>query len=325
MRLQTPFVLQSLLLTSLSAQASSLPRTIYQFPMPTWLENIAATRTGGLLIGMVGKPELHLIDPFAASNSSIDALLQTFPGFDSVFGISELQPDVWAVATGNYSLAGPTLGSSALWRVDLSNVREPKARKIADLPRTKLVNGIAALSERVVLMADSFAGNVLRLDVESGAYDVVLQNAALAANASSNPAIGVNGLKVLHATAPPTLVFSNSQFGIVGSVPVHPVTGRAVGQFRTLAKGLGVVDDLAVLDDGTVVVARVWDNVVERIAGDGTVVHIAGNEALGATAAVLGRTWRDRSVVYVCTSGGLIDGGAGGFVEGGKVVALSLE
>jgi hypothetical protein len=311
---------------SLSTQ-SSLPRTVFQFPNPTWIENIASTRNGLLLVSILGPPELHAIDPFATSNSTAtDTLLFTFPGVTTVSGITEYKPDVFVVGTGNYSLtAGETPGASIAWRVDLSSGKA-KVEKIADLRRTQYINGLAALSDGIVFMADSAAGNIVRLDVESGEYDVVIEGPAVAANRSASFPGGVNGMKVVGST----LYFTNQQLGTVNRVDVDKKTGRAVGPIVTVANISGI-DDLAVTDDGTAFVARPLANVVERASTDGHVPIAGGQDSLevaGVTAATLGRTWRDRGVLYVSTMGGVPNGGADGFgefLEGGKVVALSLN
>ncbi|KAF2689687.1 hypothetical protein K458DRAFT_427803 [Lentithecium fluviatile CBS 122367] len=304
-----------------------LPRTIHQFPNPTWLENIASTRNGTLLTGVLGATAaLHLIDPFASDSAPVDSLLYDFPSANSVFGISELSPNIFAVATGNYSTtSGATEGTSSLWTVGLNSLEKedgtPAVRKVVDLKDTSLVNGIAALNKDTVLVADSLAGTILGVSVKTGEYHVLHDDISLAPNLTASPAIGVNGLKYLA----PNLYFTSTRLGAF-RVRVDPDTGAAVGPYVKLAS-LEVPDDLAVTDDGTVFVARPLGDVVEKVGVDGDVTVIAGGAGeevvRGATAVTLGRTWRDRGVVYVCTMGGFAEDGS--FVEGGKIVAVSMD
>jgi hypothetical protein len=324
MRLLMPKLLQVLFLSALSQQTTL--RTIFRFPNPTWVENIASTRNGTLIASILGRPELHAIDPFATTNSStVDTLLYSFPGANTVTGITEVETDIFVVGTGNYSLTeGETVGSSIAWRVDLSG-EALKVEKIVDLSSTQYINGLAALNHRTVLMADSAAGNVIRLDIETGDYGVVIDGPAVASNVSVSLPGGVNGMKILDST----LYFTNQQLGTVNRVPIDRWTGSIVGPFIVLAN-ISVVDDLAVTDDGTAFVARPLANVVERVVANEHVPIAGGQNSLdvaGATAATLGRTWRDRGILYICTMGGVKNGGADGFgefLEGGKVVALSL-
>jgi hypothetical protein len=305
------------------------PRTIHQFPNPTWLENIASTRNGTILTGVLdATAALHLIDLFASpsNTSGIDTLLYTFPSADSVFGISELEPDVFAVATGNYSTtSGATEGSSSIWTVDLSPLchgQKVSVRKVVDVKDAKVINGIAALNADTVLAADSLGGSIIRIDIKTGSYKILHNDISLAPNLTADIMLGVNGIKYVA----PNLYYTNSQLGAF-RVRVDPRSGAAIGPYTQLAT-IGTADDIAVTDDGTVFVARAIDNVVERVDRDGEVSIIAGGAnnttVSGATAITLGRTWKDRNVIYVCTFGGFAQDGEG-FVEGGKVVALQIN
>ena len=78
-------------------------RTVHQFPNPTWVENIASTRNGSILAGLLGSApaQLHIIDPF--SNTTDSTLLHEFAYSNSIFGITEYDTDIFAVAAGNFS------------------------------------------------------------------------------------------------------------------------------------------------------------------------------------------------------------------------------
>lgn len=270
---------------------------------------------------VIGRPELHLVNPSSSANPlPTDTLVYSFPGVDSVFGITEFSPDVFAVAVGKYSAEnGPTNGSWSVWSVELGSRHGgsgKKVKKIADVKDAWMINGVAALNDHVVLLADSYAMNVIALDARTAKYDVVLQDPSMASNMSAYPPIGINGMKVVHDD----LYFTNSQLGTINRVRLNLDTGHAVGPFTVIASNVTVVDDLAVTEKGDVYVGRPLDNEVVKVGRDGSVVKVA--DVKGATAASLGRTSRDRGVVYVSTMGGIKEGG--GFEEGGKIVALDL-
>ncbi|KAJ4297639.1 hypothetical protein N0V90_005533 [Kalmusia sp. IMI 367209] len=318
------FAIRGMLLASASAQQTG-PRTVFQFPKPTWLENIATTRSGHLLTGVLGSAPatLHVVDPVAPTN---DTLLHSFQGVDSVFGISEYAPDHFAVATGNYSPAtGATKGTYAVWSVDVSQVngtRGSKVEKIADLDEMEVINGLAALNEKSVLLADSFAGVVVRLDVKNGHYETVINHTS---TAFAKP-LGVNGLKVLHTTNPPTLFYTNSQLNATFSAPINAHTGRLAGPVTTLAENRPVPDDIAVTDDGTAFFAQPYQGTLTRVRKGVEAVIVAGAEGssvlAGATSVTLGRSYKDRGVVYAATMGGFAADGS--YAEGGKIVAVDL-
>ncbi|KAF1978243.1 hypothetical protein BU23DRAFT_432125, partial [Bimuria novae-zelandiae CBS 107.79] len=286
-------------------------RTIFQFPKPTWLENIAATRTGHLLVGVLGKPsgpaELHIVDPSTPNTTA--TLLATFQAADSVFGISEYAPDHFAVAAGNYSPSGggSTPGSYAVWSVNVGAYLEgtwdaPRVRKIADVPGAQIINGVAALSEKAVLLADSLAGTILRLDIATGKTVTVVEDKSTRFAAP----LGVNGLKVSHATAPPKIFYTNSALNATFSAHVDARTGRLVGAVEKVGD-VGTPDDLTVADDGAAFVARPYAGTVERVRAGEAAVVVAGSEGSevvqGATSLALGRGWADRGVVYLGTMG----------------------
>lgn len=326
MHLLSLLVVPSLLLSTALAQNT---RTVFQFPKPTWLENIATTRTGHLLTSVLNKApaELHIVDPFATYNASTAnaTLLHAFPGVNTVFGISEYAPDLFAVAVGNYSPAtGPTKGTYAVWSVDVSHLLsgKPKVRKIASLPSLTVINGVAALSKDAILLADSFAGAIIRVDILTGHTYTAINDSTTAFVAP----LGVNGVKVLHATDPPMLYYTNSGLNATFSAPIHPRTGNLLGNPTTVAANETTPDDLAVTDDGTAFFTRPYAGTLTRARAGEAPVVVAGAEGSmelgGATSATLGRGWADRGVVYVATMGGF--DADGGYAEGGKIVAVSV-
>ncbi|KAJ4356003.1 uncharacterized protein N0V89_004029 [Didymosphaeria variabile] len=321
--LDTLAILALLLTTSLAQQT----RTVFQFPKPTWLENIATTRTGHLLTGVLNKApaELHIVDPFGTyeASSANATLLHSFPGVNTVFGISEYAPDLFAVATGDYSPStGATKGTYAVWTVDISRPDDTKVHKIADLPNIEVINGLAALNKDAILLADSFAGTVVRLDVKTGRSHTVINDGSTAFAAP----LGVNGLKVLHATNPPTLYYTNSGLNATFSAPIHPTTGKLDGNVSMLASNESVPDDLAVTDDETMFFAKPYAGTLTRAKAGEKAVVVAGSvgslELGGVTSATLGRSYKDRGVVYVATMGGF--NADGSYAEGGKIVAVEV-
>lgn len=308
-------------------------QVIHQFPNPTWVENVASTRNGSLLAGILGQApaQLHILSP--SSNTTEATLLHTFAPSNAIFGITEYETDVFAVAAGNFSskTANGT-GDANIWSVDLrcgTTKSSVQVKQIAHLKDAQ-INGFAALNSETLLFTDSWAGNIRKVDVKTGKYETILQDASTANNLSTPLPLGANGLKVLRPNAVPStkanpvIYFSNLQLGTVNKVSIDQHTAQPRGRVTTLAKDLGVIDDLAVTDDGTVFVTRDAANDVVRISNNGEVVVLGGGDAtiLGPTAATLGRTYKDRGVLYVSAMGGQQADGT--FLEGGKVVAVDL-
>jgi hypothetical protein len=317
-----------------SATSQPKPRTIFEFSKGTWLENLASTRNGTILTGTLGgaAAELHLIDPFSSSLSTTSAnstIIQIIPNVNSILGIAEYETDIFAILASNYtSTAGIVAGSASIWSIDLRDIASGvKAKKITDLSDSKGPNGMATLNSGTVLIADSFADHIFKVDVHTGKSEIVLEDPSLVSNASLPLGIGANGLKVVNNN----VYYTNLQLALVGRVPVDPTTGHATGAFTTLATNLTAVDDLAVTDDGVAFVARPYAKVIEKISLNGTVTHLADGHkkkqsaVSGATSVVLGRTSRDRGVVYIATMGGKTgENGDGELLGGAKIVAIDM-
>lgn len=315
-------ILISLLATSFAADI----RTVFQFPNPTWLENIAATQNGSLLVSVIGESEVHLIKPLVQPAEV--SLVASFANRTSVLGITQLQDDIFAVAVGSTTPANaPVPETFAIWMINLSGKQDTKAvEKIADVPKLQLINGIAALNAHTILLADSWAGNIVALDTRTKKYDVVLEHPSLASNFSAALPIGVNGIKV-HGKY---VYYSNTVQSLLGRVLIDISTGKAKGSFTVFASGsaISVPDDFAVARDGSVYVARPLaapqGDTLQHVTLSGEVTTIAvGGDVAGSTAVAFGRTKKDWNVVYLSTMGGF--GGGGVSEAGGRVVAVALD
>ena len=222
------------LFLNLPVALSSSPRTIYQFPKPTWVENILALRNGSLLVSLLNRPELHMIHPFNTPPTS--SLVYTFPETNAVSGITELEPDVFSVTTTNFSITefAPTPGTSQAWKFNFSGRGEAnithvsKASKIANIKAAAFLNGAAALDQNNVLLADCVAGNIIRLDIRTGDYRVVLSDTSMTIPANVTGAVGVNGLKFKSGY----LYYSNAARGTLHRVRGFSDDGLGCRTFR---------------------------------------------------------------------------------------------
>ena len=308
-----PTLLTTLLLSS-STLAANLS-TIYQFPNGTWLENIASTRNGSLLVSLIGAPEVHIVHPHTAPTSS--SLIATFPSANAVLGITELKPDVFAVAVGTIILPSSTVpGSYSIWTIDLS-CQNVTTTKIADLKTLQMVNGIALLNPHTLLLADSYGGAIAKLDLRTKEHSVVLRDPILEANSSAPTlTLGVNGIR-MHANY---LYYSSTVHNTLGRVKLNLRTGAAVGAFTNIASGeqISLPDDFVVLADGSVLQARPIADTLQHVGlrGEVELLGVVG----GPTSVVLARGEKMGSVAYVCTSG-LVGGVAR---EGGRVVRVEF-
>ncbi|KAG9234647.1 hypothetical protein BJ875DRAFT_400677 [Amylocarpus encephaloides] len=311
-------------------------KEIFQFPNPTFVENIAVRPNGNLLLTIIANNTLFSLDP---SNPSIASPVTSFPQSNSLFGIAEIEPDVFAVNVGNFSLTDfkADFGSFAVWKVDLRSYKcsekgdvlsKATTSLITAIPEAPILNGLTSLrlGSPFVLSAGSDPGVVWRVNVHTGEYKVLLRDALLEPAAGSTLPLGVNGVHV-HA---PYLYFTNSflQNGLLGRVPINLLTGDATGEFEVVVSD-GGVDDFAIDGRGNVYMTKLDTFEVERVSPGGEVEVVVGGPdqtiVEGVTSCAFGRGRRDERTLYVTTNGGSLGTLPATYRTGGKVVAVDLK
>ncbi|KAK7977237.1 hypothetical protein PG988_004727 [Apiospora saccharicola] len=192
----------------------SLPfpsRQLFQFEHDgTWIENVAARANGDLLFTVLQPaPQLFSLTAVQSGDPQSTQLFQ-FPNMTGVLGITEVSPDVFVVAGGNFKgTATPILGTFSLWRVSLVDAdisceinciyggKKPSFDKLMDLPDKVYPNGLTSVPDRpgVILVADSM-GSLLRIDVTSNKTDTVAAIPEMAPVQGWPFLMGINGIKI---------------------------------------------------------------------------------------------------------------------------------
>ncbi len=321
--------------TSVQAQQQQGPRptqptqpkisTVYEFGEGTWPENLAVRSNGKVLVNMLEAPHLFMINP-ETKNAT---LIHESTAGTSLFGITEIQPDLFAFAVGNYSITtGPVDGTSSIWTVDFRHyekTKEAPVKKVAAFPEAGLVNGITAISpwSSKIIVTDSAKALLYALDYNTGAYETVLAGASLGYAADAALKIGVNGVR----TYQNYLYYTNTDQQLLYRVHIN-LDGHPTDQPEAVGSVWG--DDFSISHDGNVAyVGGVLNNTVERvdIKKNKTTVIAGSRDSLdvaGVTSTALGRTKKDRNTLYMSSEGGLaspVDGKA----NPGRLLAIELD
>lgn len=205
----------------------------------------------------------------------------------------------------------------------------PKTSKIADIPEAIFLNGMTRLySSGSILVADSGAGVVYRVDTSTGKYTAVIDDPLMKPVATSEYSqLGINGVHIRDNA----LYFTSSIQGVLARVPIS-VNGSAEGPAVAIVNNTStVMDDFTFDTAGNALVTTDIHNTLDKIITSGSrmgnVSVVVGNlnSAIlaGATAAQFGRTLVDKDVLYVTTNGGLAVPVNGTYTEGGKVVVIT--
>jgi hypothetical protein len=299
--------------------------TVYQYPLPTWIENIAVRPNGHLLVSFLTGPELHLIDPLSTppTDTLIHSFANTTTGITGLLGIAELSPDIFAFVAGAIPQTA-TPGKYSIWSADFTSTSDNTpavVKKVADVPGGELLNGMAKVNEHTLLIADSMKGVIWSLDTLTGQSVIALDHESLKAghdDAGNFIKSGINGLRV----DDDRVYYTNSFTGDLSKVAIDCETGEIQGEVETIAKGMVDADDFAIGKDGKVYVTRNTGSlvVVLKSWGKADIAGLEAKDVSGPTSAAFGRTKRDEDVLYVSTIGRV----NGTFVEGGKIVAIKI-
>jgi sugar lactone lactonase YvrE len=292
-----------LLLAVASAPASALlpARTVAEFPVKTWLENLAIGPDGAIYATSYLNGKVHRV--------SSDGKASEFARVDGT--ISGIVPD----GKGGFVIAGWAGGKQpALFLVGKNGGR---AERVLALDQGQFPNGIAHLRGARYLVADSYKGVIWETDLAARTARIWLSDSLLARVDDTSPFPGVNGLKIFEGA----VYASNTQRKLVLRIPVDE---RGLpGKPGVWAKDINL-DDFAFDEEGNLYGATHVENGVVRITPSGqiTVVADASVGMAGSTAVAFG-TGKDALVAFVSTNGGMSKPPEGG-PQPARIVRLEV-
>ncbi|KAK0721120.1 hypothetical protein B0H67DRAFT_484028 [Lasiosphaeris hirsuta] len=299
-------------------------RQLCQFSNPTWIENIAVRSNGQLLVTLFSSPELYQIDPFDPNPTP--ELVARFPNALGILGITELEEDVFAITKGNFSSETGNVApaSFSVWKADLRG-GTPALSRIADVPAATILNGVSTVKQgsKFVILADSMAGVLWRVNLETAEYDIILNSTATQPTTPFPVGWGANGVHARDGN----LFFTNSDRGLYRA-RIHD-DGTLGGRVEVVANLTGA-DDFTFDARGQVYLSRGRDDVIGKVTSGGELVTLDTANAdapvllEGNTAVAFGRTTCDRRTLYVATNGGWSGLVPGTAQVGGRVLAIDL-
>jgi hypothetical protein len=319
-------------LSSLATQPES--QTLFQVEKGVELENIAVRSDGRLLATGISRPVVFQFNP---AFDTTPTELVSIPGVNSLFGIAEISPDVFAIAAGNFTRVpqSSTPGSFSVWCVNLQSP-EPVVSKLLDFPNSGFLNGMAVIpaneegANATILISDTAKGQIVHLDATTLSTAVVLNETADANNTVSP---GINGMRfrvenqTLYYTNTILAVFCSVKLSISYSDSGDLPSISAAGPFTTIASKIPG-DDFALAVDGTAFIGANPINTVYKVTPTGNVTEFLGSRnstvVNGASSAAFGRALTDTEMLYVTTNG-ILPLEANATSEGGKVIAVSTR
>jgi hypothetical protein len=203
------------------APSSAKLTTVATFPKRYFLENLAVRADGSLLVTALTQKQLWYI-PAPTTHTPVDpVLVHTFDHL--TMGIAEAEHDIFYISISD----GYTTHESYLMRLDLNGwtpgtpLTPETILRFDD--RVRALNGSCLVAPHVLLLADSFAGLIWRVDlpIDGGkaTAGVWLQHASMGHdpnNTMKPPQPGVNGVRF--AAGSNTVYYTSTAQGVHGCV-----------------------------------------------------------------------------------------------------------
>lgn len=292
--------------TASSRKPLPLPvEVLHEFPHGTWVESLAVRSNGKVLVDIITSPDLYQIDPLT---KKAPVLVHHFCDHLGLLGITETTQDLFYLVAGNYSAATNTnpVGAYDVYEVDVrKGAKRAIVKKIANFPKARLLNGVTTLNAKkgLILIADSGAGLVYKLNVKTRQIDVVLEDPTMKPTAAVP--YGINGVHVRDGA----LYFTNGAQGIFGKFPIS-ANGVATGPVTIISRQ-GFSDDFCFDGKGDAFFTQNSDNNLAFLGSRGGKLTVLTGAPLtdktvlaGPTACQFGRLAGDKKTLYITTSGG---------------------
>ncbi|KAL4889576.1 hypothetical protein BDV59DRAFT_186122 [Aspergillus ambiguus] len=329
---------------------TSVPITdIFSLPENgSFVDNIALLDDRTLLLTRIDAPEVWSVDLPTRSGRLVHSFAENNNQLTSCFGITKTGHHTFTVVVGQFDVAkfSPEKGSFGIWKVQLGlsiNHDAPEERtrrheaqfagKNIAFSSQPVVSNFANIFEasalgastlletatsRFLLISDSLDGIIWKLDLETGEYDIALQDDSMLPP-PDGPPMGVNGIKVHNGYL---------YYVSVGRKEFRRVridtAANAIGPFELVSADI-TPDNFDIASDGTAYFATNTENSIVSLTPEGEVIQIAGDKnstrLAGPTCCALDP---DGRTLYIGTNGGMMAPVGGVFEEPGKIAAISV-
>ncbi|KAI0386333.1 hypothetical protein F5Y04DRAFT_120579 [Hypomontagnella monticulosa] len=282
---------------------------VTQLPSDSWFEGFALRPNGKILASRLDEPELYTFN--AEDPDSTPELLYNFEKHAN--GLINLCPlpgcdDEYLILSGIVDLVNVTFEDFIVWRVSLSpdDSSPPKVTKVTDINDTGFCIGIIAVSDRVVVIPDSFQNCIWRLDVQTGKVSLLVADDTMKVAEGEGNFFGLNRVRVTDGF----LWFTNTSAGTLCRIPIERVQDpsveiRTTGPVQVLTDDIPHCDGLALSRDQTSVYTcsymdgHVWKVSVDPSTGTAKTSVVMQNLA-SPTAVELAYVKNEPKLFIVC-------------------------
>lgn len=321
----------------LSHSSATLTNVAF-FPEGSFLENLAVRCDGSILVTILNRKEVWYVPVPRAELSVEPMLVHKFPHM--TMGIVETEPDIFYVCTSDIY----TTHESTLERLDLRDWTPGtgiQPERVLEFGKpVGALNGACLVAPGVILIADSLAGLIWRVDLAedgmSGTASVWLQHESMTLdpnNILTPPQPGINGVRYDSTTG--FLYYTSTQRKLFMRVRVDPATQAPLGSPEFVAGGT-MSDDFCIDEKaGVAYVTTHRENTIDRVvlraadtlpARDIVVGDPFDKQVVGPSSAAWGRGPGEYGrIAYVTTDGGTTAPPPDGIVRPAKVLRVEFS
>jgi hypothetical protein len=276
-----------------AAQAQQAPAVeiLAEYPAGNFLENLDVLPDGRVVFTSYFAKEIEVLE---GGKARIFASLSAHP-----VSILSLDGGFLVAAHGQPFVSGPGFVETQMFLLLDKDGRETGSFKA---PQARFLNGMVRNGEYEVLIADSIAGTIWRVDARSQTITPWLKDEAL----GRDPAVkefrpGANGLK----REGNSLIISNSSYGTLSTIDVD-AAGAPSGAVKLLTR-VGRIDDFLIGPAGEIVYTTHGETLM-RWSRDGTTTTLLQSGCDGCTAVALVNSADGGKALIVLTTGGFSEG-----------------
>jgi hypothetical protein len=289
--------------------------TVATFPPHFFLENLAVRADGSILVTVLNHNQLWYVQAPNSGQPVTPALVHTFDRF--ALGIVETEPDIFHISTAGQA--------ATLERFDLHDWvpgATVKPTRVLTFDQPAGLNGACLIGPRVILLADSLAGLIWRVDLADDGLiataSIWLQHHTMAPDPDNGltsplgPQPGINGIR--YAARTNVVYYTSTGQKLFMRAAVDPATYTPLGQPEVVAADV-MADDFCLDENaGVAYLTTHTDNTIVRMptdpgAGGAAGSVVAGDpfteQLVGPSSAVWARGPADYGrIAYVTTDGG---------------------
>ncbi len=273
-------------------------RIVAEWPAGTFLENLAILPGGDVAVSVMSGARIDRVSPGGEVSTLIQ--LQAPPT-----GLAAMDGTLYA------AVGEPGAGGAHLWRID---PQSGEGAPFMPLEGVQFANGLTPFAPGELLLAESWQGRLVLIDLEAKAVSTWVQDERLTRSPGIDFLPGANGVKRFGDG----VVVSSNGRALLLRVSVEP--GGRAGAIEVLAERLRV-DDLAFDTAGALYLTTHIGHSLDRLTRDGARVSLGGPEQglAGSTACA----FHPDGGLYVTTTGGIVTP-PGGVLQPAKLVRLEV-